>query len=683
MQSYRMKLSCLRCKDRKLRCDRGEPQCKRCQNSSVQCLYPEKRKTRGSRQKSDIHRLDHRLEALEEQLRAAAARNVSQESPTRAHTPAETTRVGTPQVDLENVSKDDAFLYRMVSGAKHSIETLTTQSSEPPYPWSQSTVSSAITRLDTALVQLAAPFPRPDSRPPNDSKINLPEGDLKQHIETFLDYILPHATIFDSFTTLVDREFLRALPHIIDSPYAQISPVMRVVYYCAIYLGQSIGSDEQQRLATKTYYACLQSVPKWLESAEGTLLDILAGAFTTWLAINNFDYHLAWQFHREACRRASLLGIHDVESTPPGTAQEEAERDVKRRLHWYLVEMDFLFRLWYDKPKALQCSPTQVGLPAVISPATKQPKPQECILFIVWSRAMHILMDFFNDQENLPEAALGSKVDVYCNQLTELLDDWDLLPKARVPKTGAVQSWLFAESAIAFHSFIVYMRRRTSATFMGTHPQAVRAARAIISIIHEWSERNMGPVTGHQCSYIHEREEDICSLEKVVALMTQAATVRPDFVPIASAMSALNDVSRAVHSGRDHLGALAFVGYAVPPRPLMGSKASPSQTATQLPGSSTIAAAPFDSLQNLSVELPLQTADELNNTFGVPFQLESQISFDWVPASSDRPSTARTVSQPVDIVRAIEGELTWRDWHESWWNIPDTSQANQAGKQLG
>lgn len=179
-------------KEKDTRCKVGRLVCPTDSGRSNSCL----------RQKSDIYRLDHRLEALEEQLRAAAARNVSQESPTRAHTPAETTRVGTPQVDLENAPKDDggfstsilsmqaltriplAFLYRMVSGAKHSIETLTTQSSEPSSPWTQSTVNSAITRLDTALVQLAAPFPRPDSRPPNDSKINLPKGDLKQHIES-------------------------------------------------------------------------------------------------------------------------------------------------------------------------------------------------------------------------------------------------------------------------------------------------------------------------------------------------------------------------------------------------------------------------------------------------------------------------------------------------------------------
>ncbi|KAL6230686.1 hypothetical protein BDW75DRAFT_60033 [Aspergillus navahoensis] len=701
MQSYRMKLSCLRCRDRKLKCDRGEPQCKRCQTSSLQCLYPDKRKTRGARQKSDIHGLAHRLEALEEQLNAAATTNASQKAPNRSQTPGETLRVETPQVSLENGPREDAFLYRMVSGAKDSIETLTTQSSEPSSPWAQSTVNSAITRLGTALVQLAAPLPRPGNRPPNDSKSNLPKCDLKGRIETFLDYILPHFTVFDSFTPLVDPEFLRAMPYIIDSPYTHIAPVMRVIYYCAIYFGQSVETDEQHRLAIKTYYTCLQSVPKWLESAEGTQLDILASAFTTWLAINNFDYHLAWQFHREACRFGSQLGIHDVDSTPLGTAQEEADKEVKRRLHWYLVEIDFLFRLWYDKPKALRCSPTQVRLPAEIAPATKQPKSHECILFIVWSRAMYLVADFFNDQETLPEEPLSNKVNYYCNQVTELLDDWDLLSIARAPKISTVQSWLYAESTIAFHSFIIYMRRKTSATAMSTHPQAVRAARAIISIIHEWSDRNMGP-GGDQCSYIHlitfypfcafftlyyhilsstdpsEREEDICSLEKVVRLMAQAASVRPDFVPIANAMGALNDVSRAVHSGREPPSGLTVVG-AVPPQSHMESNPSPTHPVTHLPASNTAAAAPFDSLQNLSMEFPLQTADaNLNDTFGVPFQLESQIAFDWDPASSARPGTARTVSQPVDFVRAIESELIWRDWHESWWNIPDASQTDQA-----
>ncbi|RDW68706.1 fungal specific transcription factor domain-containing protein [Aspergillus mulundensis] len=661
----------------------------------------------GVRQNADIHRLDHRLEALEARLKAAATANAN-EPPPKHNNPTES-----PQVNLESETANDGLLYRMVSGAKDSIESLTTRSSEPSSPWAQSTVSSAITRLDTALVQLAAPFPRPGNHVANEPKVNLPRHEAKQCIDIFLDFILPHATVFVSFNSIVDPEFLRALPHIIDSPYADVKPVMRVIYHCAIYLGQSLAADDQHRKASKTYYTCLQSVPKWLESAEGTKLDILAAALTTWLAINNFDYHLAWQFHREACRFGDLLDIHSVDFSPLGTPQEEADKEVKRRLHWYLVEIDFLFRLWYDKPRALRCDPTQVRLPAEISPATKQPKPHDCILFIVWTRALYIIADYFKARETLTEEALISNVDDYCNQLTELVDDWDMLSVARSPKVNMVQSWLYAESTIAFHSMIIYMRRKASATVLSTHPQAIRSARAIISILDEWSQRNIAPGGEPQSSYIllitfypfcafftlyyhilssddpKEREEDISSLEKVIKLMTQASNIRPDFVPIASAMGALNDVSRAVHSGEEPPQGLAVVG-AVRPRQsmepnLLASGAreiamqAPSQRPQEIPTGSAPAFPPFESLQNLSMDLPLQTADQLNDAFGVPFQLGSQVAIERDPASSARPGTARMVSQPVDFVRAIETELIWRDWHESWWSIPDTSQADQAG----
>ncbi|KAL4902001.1 hypothetical protein BDW74DRAFT_181158 [Aspergillus multicolor] len=658
----------------------------------------------GTRQNADINRLDHRLEALEARLKAAATAKTNEPALKQSNSSTES-----PQVNLESEQANDGLLYRMVSGAKNSIESLTTRSSEPSSPWAQSTVNSAITRLDTALVQLAAPFPRPGNSVANEPSVNLPRHEAKQCIDIFLDFILPHVTVFVSFNSIVDSEFLRALPHIIDSPYADIKPVMRVIYHCAVYLGQSIGADKQHRKAIKTYYTCLQSVPKWLESAEGTQLDILAAALTTWLAINNFDYHLAWQFHREACRFGDLLDIHGVDFRPPGTPQEEADKEVKRRVHWYLVEIDFLFRLWYDKPKALRCDPTQVRLPAEISPATKQPKLHDCILFIVWTRALYIIADYFKAHETLVEEALANKVDEYCNQLMELVDDWDILSVARSPKVNVVQSWLYAESTIAFHSMIIYMRRKASATTLSTHPQAIRAARAIIAVLDEWSHRNIAPDGDHQTSYIllitfypfcafftlyyhilssgdpKEREEDISSLEKVIKLMTQASSIRPDFVPIASAMGALNDVSRAVHSGQEPPQGLTVVG-AVRSRQNIESNLAqngaretvtqaPPQRPQELATGSAPAYPPFESLQNLSMDLPLQTAGQLDDAFGVPFHLESQVAIDRDPASSARLGTARTVSQPVDFVRAIETELIWRDWHESWWSVPDTSQA--------
>ncbi|KAL4938459.1 hypothetical protein BDV06DRAFT_56477 [Aspergillus oleicola] len=691
---FQMKLSCSRCRDRKLKCDRGEPECKRCQSIGLQCTYPARRKTRGSRQKSEFHRLDHRLDALEERLRATA-------TPSADHAPsAPVPRAEATPRNLGLEPGTDKYVYQMVSGAKDSIETITGQgrlASNPESPWNQSTINSALTRLDTALVELAAPSPRPDGGATNDGKSTLPTSDVKHYIDTFLNMILPCLFIFDTFSNTLDPDFMGAMPHIVDSPYAQVDPVMRVIYYGAIYLSQSIGTSEEQQLGIKTYYKCLQLVPQWLEWATGTQLDLFAASMIGWLAINNFDYHLAWQFHCEACRFGEILGIHDVDSNPPGAPQEEADKEEYRRMHWFLVEIDFLFRLWYDKPKALRCPEiTQVKLPTEISPATKQPKRNECTLFIVWSRVLYIMESFFKATETLSRQELNSKVDHCCTQLAELADDWDLLSLGRMPGVGLEKSWLYAESVIAFHSFIIFMRRKASDTDQIPHPQAVQAARVVISTIYEWSERHVSPTKEHQgynshlvtfypfCAfftlYYHimssddpsECEEDMCTLEKVVKIMAEIASIRSSFVPIANAMRALNDVSRAVHSRQEPLPNITVVCPA--PRPHANSDPMPSadpQAPLQMP-----VFHPFESLQNLSTDFPLQTTDELNGGFGVPFQLQNQVEFDWGP-SDVRPDTARTVSQPVDIVRAIESELIWRDWHESWW------QGNAQGGESG
>lgn len=70
----------------------------------------------------------------------------------------------------------------MVSGAKDSIESLTNQTrlaSKPP-------LNNAITRLDTALDQLAAPSPRPDKSVVDNRRGYLLSDDVKRYIDSML-----------------------------------------------------------------------------------------------------------------------------------------------------------------------------------------------------------------------------------------------------------------------------------------------------------------------------------------------------------------------------------------------------------------------------------------------------------------------------------------------------------------
>ncbi|KAJ9488877.1 hypothetical protein VN97_g4402 [Penicillium thymicola] len=727
-----MKLSCSRCRDKKLKCDRSEPVCKRCMTSGFPCSYPARRKPRGERQKAEIRRSDRRLEAQEN--RSSAPTDIrAPDTPSPSQIDQATATV--PQAS-EPEQGANTWIYRMVSGAKNSIESLANKGEftfDPPPPWAQSTVNNAINRLDTALGQLAAPSPQPFNNPADGPNPNLLPCHAQRYLDTFFDIILPHLNVFDSFRNVVDPGFLRALPHIIDSPYAQVDPAMRIIYYSGMYFGQMLGGKDEQRLAILAYYRCLQSIPKWLESARGSQLGLLAASLTvsfsfslcahhgvqltsikTWLAINNFDYHLAWQFHCQACRFGGLLGIHDVDSSPSSTAHEglEAEKEIKRRLHWYLVELDFLFRLWYDKPKALKSPIAQVKLPAEISPQTKQPKPAPCTLFIVWSRALFLLDEFFSVLESShgqPYAEVSSKIDNCCNELWELLTDWDMLSVARSPRIEPVKSWLYADSIIALYSFIILMRRKASNSDRYPHPQAVNAARIVINTIIEWAGKNVLPSGTEQsfdphlvtfypfCAfftlYYHimssndpsEHEQDLSNLEKVVSIMTPIASVRRDFVPIVDAMGALNDASRAVHSSPDPLRGLTMLCPPSQPKSLPKTRFSTSQGGQalqqQVPRESEGVLSfpntaqqftPFDSLQNLSSILPAQPGDDPSGTFGIPFQLQNQITFGYEPGGNEpepvEADTARTAPQPLEFVQAIENELIWRNWHESWWD---------------
>ena len=155
-------------------------------------------------------------------------------------------------------------------------------------------------------------------------------------------------------------------------------------------------------------------------------------------------------------------------------------------------------------------------------------------------------------------------------------------------------------------------------------------------------------------------------------MMTDIASVRPDFAPIANALGALNDVSRAVHSGRAPAQGLTVVFQGLQPAASLdpGSSDTREQGDVQVPlqPGPDLRLPPFESMQSLSADVPLQADAQFDDTFGIPFELQHQVSLDWNGPDPARPGTAQALSEPVEFVRAIESELIWRNWHESWWN---------------
>ncbi|CAI7611529.1 unnamed protein product [Penicillium pancosmium] len=538
-------------------------------------------------------------------------------------------------------------------------------------------------RLDTALDQLATSTPTPEI--PHPVHDTMSAGDAARYIE--------------------DAELLRAVPYIIDSSHAQVSPAMRIIYLNAIYRGQTCGNEDEYKGAASTYYKCLQSVPSWLSSAQGSQMDLIAASLTSWTAIDNFDYHLAWKFHSEACRFSDLLGIQDVETPDSDLADVDAKINDKRRIYWHLVTTDCLYMLWYDKPSALNSPVSRMKLPVEISPRTKQPKFSDCVLFIVWSRALSLLEQFFDHSVHTEDDRIISfqeEVDSYCNQLEDLVLDWDLLSITRSSRLDDLTSWLFVDSIVAFYSCIIYMRRKTSVIDEKVHSQAVRAARNILAIIIEWLA-TFYPFCAFFTLYYHilsstdsdEYEDDIQTLEKVVQYMTKIASVRPDFVPLVDAMRALNEVSRAAHSYPDPVHRRTGLPTDIaagesnnPEAPCVNGRPEnghnmqyqvhewnqQQEPFTTTPEGSSLT----NSLYNICLALPSTSDDESIYKPGPSFQFENPFPSYLTPPQGvepglSGPGCSTKIADPLEYVHAMETSFQWRNWHEHWWNSTDKS----------
>ncbi|PGH14915.1 hypothetical protein AJ79_02778 [Helicocarpus griseus UAMH5409] len=585
-------------------------------------------------------------------------------------------------------ANSELFVYSMVNGAKNDIENLkvTGRFMSPGSPEAvRPAVERALTDLNSALGTLRERMPGSDFDPAGAPESTVSLDDLERHIET-VRYIP-----FSPFEPLLDAHILKALPRLLASPYVQVDPAVKVVYYCAIFFGQSCGTPVEQSTTPQTYYKCIVMARDWLRSATGTEMDVLAAMMTSWLAINNFDYHLSWRFHREACRFSGIIGLHLVDKSLSSGREDEETKEEKRRIYWYLAQTDLMFRLWYDKPPALEGPILDVRAPSVIRPTNaRQLTASETVLQAVWTRAVVIILEYYDSRKtDGPIRSEGNegRVDSCCTQIEDLLIDWDLLNVVRSMASDDLMTWFFAETVIACYSFIVFMRRKASSTGHSVHPQAVHASRVIISIIIDFSGPTVSFSGAHRvfnllfvtfypfCAFftlyqkiittpsLEECERDILSLEAVVREMARLTSMRSDFLPITNVMDALNKVSRAIHGGQQKDSEPADL-LQPEPRESMNQSARVNR--------------PPQALQAGNSKFPASDTQQLSTAndksfFGLPFEMRSDVGL----SSFGNSATAALHNQnepgglngPVDFVRAIEEEFAWRNWHDNWWGM--------------
>ncbi|KAF2120436.1 hypothetical protein BDV96DRAFT_266195 [Lophiotrema nucula] len=675
-----MKLACLRCKHKKIKCDKREPICHQCITALAECVYVERKKRpRLQERRVEMNVLNDRLIFLEKHLNEPTEQSTDRAS-VGSHA-SEQREPNTPDAALSTPSLvegigSELWIYRMAKDATTKFERVNATPTDTPGP---STVDTAMSALNDSLADLEILKVSPEHFG-KDSQFSVSSEEGKACVQAFLE-MLSDLVIPDLFTAsaMEDLELLHLLPSIIDSPYVNVEPAARVLYYNALYYGLIKLRGVANPLARKAYFKALESVPLWLETSKASDLDIMTACLTTWTAINNFDYQLSWRFHCKSCQLSKTRGLDRLDCSPPATLEEERWREKMRPLCWQVLQTDLLFRLFYGKPSVWQWSVDRFKPPALISASNLHPNSSQVICYAVWMDYTILTVELFNA---LDEGTAGPEaVDVFCIKMETIINNWNLMSLLDAANCSPTCRWLYADHIMNTYTIIIGIKRLTREDNTPIDAITLRSARTVMDIILRFADMGTTLLETSFCFshfitfypfcaifslYEHilackepdECEQDVISLEAIGRILTDVCSLQSDWVPISRTVSALNKVSRIIQESRRRQPTQSTY---LPSGQSPGQNALVNEQQPQLSEQQHAFADP----NNLTVPI--------DETPPLPFPLEdfSDLSF-----LQDFPMMMEGGFQPVGFVRALESDLIGRNWQQSRWDVSGDSSGD-------
>ncbi|KAH7161863.1 hypothetical protein EDB81DRAFT_925661 [Dactylonectria macrodidyma] len=423
------RLSCVRCKDRKIRCDRVMPQCGRCRTHAAQCVYPERVKRKGARSATEISEASlstilDRLGRLEAQSATPATSSspllpVVEQDPvlTTSHVPSPVTSKTTPcyHDTVKTVQGVDIDVTAILKKAVDQVRDL------------------RLRGLATSVIT---------------DTTQIPTDLAKFWIQNYFTHVSACM-----FLSVVDRRVIEVLPDILRLPYIHIEPPS------SSSTTASSTTDVSSLSATSPHL----SVPVWQNSATGTMMDFIAALSMAGVAYQYFDEDLAWTMFKHACEYCHALNLHNLDSSEfAWSNNEKCDSDHDRRGLWDAFQFDLFFRLMLNKPPVLTGSSWKVNLPWLDA---SQPPPEgiEAIVFLAGSRVSLVVTRFFGlleEHQSRPNDDLVGRTDELCNEILQVFKEWQLHDWIEDTHNEDVNFWEVAEVLLFGYTSMFFMYRK-------------------------------------------------------------------------------------------------------------------------------------------------------------------------------------------------------------------------------
>ncbi|OJJ07594.1 hypothetical protein ASPVEDRAFT_371158 [Aspergillus versicolor CBS 583.65] len=265
--------------------------------------------------------------------------------------------------------------------------------------------------------------------------------------------------------THLDKDFLMALPDLLETRHVQIDYTAQIIYYNVLLHGSMLDHDfpTKRDIVNRVSESCIKIGASWLELAGSTAADLSAACIMVSLALEEAEFELAWKALGHASSVARTLGYFWVDGKEPPQEDEssirrpEVERNQQRFEFWHLLRMDCMFRLSFGKPTLIPAGSWAVNFPDPTITGNDDPDMRFVqIHFLASMRQTLVMLKYLDKIDGLGETLDEKTAGDLAMQIHMTIETWNPDQLLRMT-TNHVDAWFALDILLGAYKLLIIL----------------------------------------------------------------------------------------------------------------------------------------------------------------------------------------------------------------------------------
>ncbi|KAL5357215.1 fungal-specific transcription factor [Aspergillus floccosus] len=483
------RISCSRCQSKKIRCNRADPQCDKCEVVGAECTYLPRRQ-RAKKRSAQVDEKDllpdilRRLERLEDHCKLdrndERYRGTSRSGSISSADANVTTRFVSTSVDLPDHDKSH---FLAAPGVPYTTLDRTTYSRSPLFSnvfCHLRNIESRFFGNERCVKVMEAVFAEMEY--PDGARMTaelgatptIPKEMARKWVQNYYD-----SYRFQGFTIPFEKDFLMSIPDLLENPHVQLDHPAQIIYYNVLLHGILSDTDDAPNRKDVLLYlssTCTSLTETWIDQIKDTPADLLAATLMISTTLESCNTELTWKILGHACEIARNLGYFSVDQGPePRNGQgsrivdiidneTDAEKNRKRFEFWHLLRADCLFRLSFGKPALIPAGSWKVNFPNPSIDSIEFESTRFIQIHFLASMRLTLVMMKYLDLVDAEAMVNDATFDSLISEVQSIISGWNP-EELLTTTTNHIDSWLCADLLFSSYKLLIIFDQSKSCNY--------------------------------------------------------------------------------------------------------------------------------------------------------------------------------------------------------------------------